>query len=506
MGYTIQLQWSYTPPAGRQISLADIVLPRVLEHHGLHTPTRSTIQFRTYRAQFPSGPLSSSSSASTVPDLASSSTPTQPQTHSRYLTSIATLPPPTPPSNNQHQSQTQAAAPPKVDDTAYLFLDDRTPQAPGKKPDNADNENEDEDEDDEGDVPLSKRKEGKGTITHEASMPNGGAVEPAQAGSGGRKDQPMEIDATGVEGQDKAVGGDSTTVEADADADADEDDFEIIDKPETIQSQPADTNHASTSTSAAAPGPTAVENGYNDNAQTSTSRKGKGKESSEGAADKVKVNPKKPHQRFRCIAVRPSHNVGPLLQSLLSPFVMGLTKSARATASTTSSLPTPTPLPGSTLLLTLLTFAPASPPSPPVILRVYILPNPTAGSIFLEAEYAAAGSAAGAGSGPSSSLPFNANGSGNNLDSQGRGDTWDWDDEQRHTGSSMVEVEQALKTFLAGCLVDGLIGGETKWISLNPHPNLIPGTGIAQDGWEGAERSKRSMFALAKTLRESGFI
>ncbi|WVF66635.1 hypothetical protein IAT40_001375 [Kwoniella sp. CBS 6097] len=487
MGYTLQLQWSYTPPAGRQISLADIVLPRVLEHHGLHTPQRSTIQFRTYRAQFPSSSSisTSSSSSSTVPDPNSvqsqqiSTSSTQPQTHSRYLTSITTLPPPNPPPNNQNQNQTQTQhSQPKIDDTAYLLLDDRTPQ-PRPQASGEDEEGEDDD------VPLSKRKEGKSSNgpanananASGSSGETGSATSTAeQRVETGEKDEPMviDVDVTTEEGKGKAANGTITMTQ-----DADEDDFEIIDKPKQS------TEH-STFSSNSAPG----EIGAHTQAQASSSKT----ENDKNGKEEVRAPRPRPHQRFRCIAVRPSSNVGPMLQSLLSPFVMGLTKSARATASTTSSLPTPTPLPGSTLLLTLLTFTPASPPSPPVILRVYILPNPTAGSIFLEAEYAAAAETSTTTSRTLFHRNVSLNGDRRNDDAGGAGDA-----------GSAAEVEEVLRTFLEGCLVDGLVG-ETKWVNLNSRQNGSMDSVNQEVGWEGIERSKRSMFALAKTLRESGFI
>lgn len=79
------------------------------------------------------------------------------------------------------------------------------------------------------------------------------------------------------------------------------------------------------------------------------------------------------------INVRPSSAVLPLLTSLLSPFVMGLTKTARAAASTTAEIPRPTTLPGTPLLLTSITFSDPS-------LTIHTLPSPTAPTIFLEAE------------------------------------------------------------------------------------------------------------------------
>ncbi|KIY37009.1 hypothetical protein I305_00098 [Cryptococcus gattii E566] len=161
-------------------------------------------------------------------------------------------------------------------------------------------------------------------------------------------------------------------------------------------------------------------------------------------------------RRFRCVAVRPPTAITPMLQSLLSPFVMGLTKAARTTASQTSSTPVPTSLPGSTLLMTVLTFNALPSPTPPVILRLYILPNQTATSIFLEGEYA--GSA---------------------------------------DGKSEEELEEEVKKYLEGCLIADLLG-ERRWIDCSRRHNWR--------AWNDAERNKHAMLTLAKTLRQGNFI
>lgn len=47
------------------------------------------------------------------------------------------------------------------------------------------------------------------------------------------------------------------------------------------------------------------------------------------SSDPIPLQMDEEGKRFRCVAVRPSTAVIPMLQSLLSPFVMGLTKAAR---------------------------------------------------------------------------------------------------------------------------------------------------------------------------------
>ncbi|RSH89504.1 hypothetical protein EHS25_002054 [Saitozyma podzolica] len=157
----------------------------------------------------------------------------------------------------------------------------------------------------------------------------------------------------------------------------------------------------------------------------------------------------KDKKRYQTLAVRPSAAVLPLLQNLLSPFVMGLTKSARAAASTTAETPRPTPLPGTSSILTSLTFPPLSSPSPPLALTIHNLPNASASTIFLEAEY---------------------------------------------EGSSDPSfAEPILREFLEGCVPGGI--GEIKFMS-------------SESGgeWTGIERSRRATEMLARTLREGGFI
>jgi hypothetical protein len=118
-------------------------------------------------------------------------------------------------------------------------------------------------------------------------------------------------------------------------------------------------------------------------------------------------------------------------------------------ASTTAETPRPTPLPGTSSILTSLTFPPLSSPSPPLALTIHNLPNASASTIFLEAEY---------------------------------------------EGSSDPSfAEPILREFLEGCVPGGI--GEIKFMS-------------SESGgeWTGIERSRRATEMLARTLREGGFI
>lgn len=121
---------------------------------------------------------------------------------------------------------------------------------------------------------------------------------------------------------------------------------------------------------------------------------------------------------------------------------MGLTKSARAAASTTAEIPRPTTLPGTPLAITSLTFSPPSAPHPPVTLTIHNLPSQTAASIFLEAE---------------------------------------------------CETEEVLRDFLAGCLPEG-VGGDVKYMGWDGE----------ESSWEGLERTRKASQMLVRLLRESG--
>ncbi|WVQ64392.1 uncharacterized protein L199_002558 [Kwoniella botswanensis] len=383
MGHTVQLQWSFNPPAGRQISLADIILPRILESYSLHTPARSTIQFRTYRSTFPSP----SSSTSTI-DTSSI------KTTSRYLTTITTLPNPLPPGINPNIPQDDNR---KEEDITYLFLDDRSVVVPPPQPQ------------------IQTSVNGTDQNTNQA---NGSTTTPHQTSQSQSQSQQIDIDKDTL----------------------DEDGFEIIDMP---KDKPSNSNTNGNTNIPIPPG-------SNDAPQMQSVPE---KESQQGH---------KESSRFKCLIVRPTSNVQPMLQSLLSPFVLGYTKSAKAAASTTSSpLPTPTPLPGTSLLLTVLTFNPYSDDGSSgytLRLKVFILPNPNATSIFLQVEY---------------------------------NDTSDLDSNEIENQNR----EQICKTFLAGCLIDGL-NDHRKWVSIYK----------SIDAPDELQRNKQSIFTLTRSLRESGFI
>ena len=91
-------------------------------------------------------------------------------------------------------------------------------------------------------------------------------------------------------------------------------------------------------------------------------------------------------RRFQTLAVRPASSAQTLLTNLLSPFVLGYTKAARAAASTTAEIARPTILPGSTMILTSTSFPIPLSPHPPVSLTIHNLPTATAASIFLEVD------------------------------------------------------------------------------------------------------------------------
>ncbi|ORX41249.1 hypothetical protein BD324DRAFT_648129 [Kockovaella imperatae] len=96
-----------------------------------------------------------------------------------------------------------------------------------------------------------------------------------------------------------------------------------------------------------------------------------------------------PRDKYKILAVKPSAVPLALLQNLMNPFVMGLSKSAKSAASATATQSSlvPTPLPGQSLLITSFAFPPLSPPGPQMVVTVHSLPAPTASSIFLEIEH-----------------------------------------------------------------------------------------------------------------------
>lgn len=163
--------------------------------------------------------------------------------------------------------------------------------------------------------------------------------------------------------------------------------------------------------------------------------------------DAADDRPKK--QRYKILAVKPATSVMPLLHSLLSPFALGLSKAARAAASTSSTPPQPTPVAGTALGLTTLAFPPTAHPLPALNLSVHILPNHAANTIFLEGEWDGGGGEAGT---------------------------------------------EVLREFLRGCVPD--VPGETKFLEWDEDVG----------DWSGVEKTRRVTKLLAQALRESGFI
>ncbi|RXK39628.1 hypothetical protein M231_03130 [Tremella mesenterica] len=94
----------------------------------------------------------------------------------------------------------------------------------------------------------------------------------------------------------------------------------------------------------------------------------------------------KEEARYRVLAVRPAENVGPILNNVMSGFVLGLSKAARQAARTTQESVRPTPLPGTTLLLPVLIFPSLSSSHPSISLTIYTVPKqpPT---LLLEAHW-----------------------------------------------------------------------------------------------------------------------
>ncbi|EKD01652.1 hypothetical protein A1Q2_04023 [Trichosporon asahii var. asahii CBS 8904] len=203
----------------------------------------------------------------------------------------------------------------------------------------------------------------------------------------------------------------------------------------------------------------------------------------DGVAPDPPAQPEKQERKHMMLAVRPATSVMPTLQQLLSPFVLGLSKSARVQASTTAQAAAPTPLSGTPFVLTSLAFPPAMGTTmPPVALSLHVLPGGTAQTIFLEAEWDAPLSGEGAVSG------------GRRESEAGRKDSAypvRVDTGFLETDSVAVGV---LKEFLDGCVPEA--GERRYWIWEREDP----------EGWVGIEKNKRTAFLLARALRESGFI
>jgi hypothetical protein len=130
---------------------------------------------------------------------------------------------------------------------------------------------------------------------------------------------------------------------------------------------------------------------------------------------------------------------------------LGLTKQSRAGASTTGQAAGPSPLQGSSLVITTLAFPPPSHPQPPLTLSVHILPN-AASTIFLEAEWEGA-------------APSDAN-------------------------------RAVLEEFLSGCVPDNVPG----------NGRVLVWDGEAAEGWTGIEKTRRMTTVLCRALRESNII
>jgi hypothetical protein len=206
-------------------------------------------------------------------------------------------------------------------------------------------------------------------------------------------------------------------------------------------------------------------------------------ETDPGRTDATIITRKRKRQ-YHTLAVKPAGAVIPMLQNLLSPLVMGVTKSARQVsplildhlsplliycsrlswltslqaASTTAQQAAPTPLSGIITSLQSFSFPALSSPQPPISLTFHSPPSQHSNTIFLEAEYADSSSESGA------------------LD----------------------VIETILKEFLLGCIPDHA-GGERRWWIWDE------GEG-SKDGWEGSERTRRATQLLGRCLRENGII
>ncbi|ORY23547.1 hypothetical protein BCR39DRAFT_549124 [Naematelia encephala] len=342
MGYTIILQWTLPPSPTRQLNLSEIISTRILTHYSLSSPTRSTVQFRTYR------------------------------TSSLELTTIMYSPP--------LPAVRDLVIQGVRDDTAYLFLEARH--------------------------------------TSTASQENGQS-----------------------EKQEDKIKAKTEVIEDDG--------FEIIDPPPPL-------SLSSTKTSTAVGGGTPVGDSGDNNASSS-------KPGVSGPGAKK--------ARYRIMAVRPAVSTVPMLQNLLSPLVLGLTKAARAAATTTgSSLPTPTPIPGTSHLLTSLTYPPLPTPLPTIRLTVHILPTTSSSSpqsIILEGEFVR-----------DTALPHS-----------------------RHSYQETI-----LRECLEGCIPVGT--GEIRWFTWDAKNDKDDENKHDDDekSWQGIERTRRASYLLAKCLKESSII
>ncbi|KAL1406930.1 hypothetical protein Q8F55_006342 [Vanrija albida] len=337
MGYAILMQW--TPAAQpRGSSISDLLLSRVLEHYNITHPLRSTIQFRTFRAAFPTDKIPALGDMTAAPPPSATRILTT-VTYSQSIPPVRDVPVP------------MGAR----DDVTYLFLEDR----------------------------------------------EGAAAAKAEEKKDEKKDEKKEDKKDSIE----------------------DDGFEIVDHPGMDVDAPPD----------------------------------KAAEKDEGAP-----KPRQP-SKYKILAVRPATLVMPTLHNLLSPFVLGLSKSARAAASTTAQAATPTPLTGTPLVLTTLAFPPTAHPQPALSLSVHILPNASAQTILLEGE---------------------------------------WEGARPEEGGG---AEAVLREFLLGCVPEGVVG-ETRFFTwAKDGGSEDPSLGGAE-GWVGVEKSRRMTMLLARALRESSFI
>lgn len=125
----------------------------------------------------------------------------------------------------------------------------------------------------------------------------------------------------------------------------------------------------------------------------------------------------------------------------------------------TAQQPIPVVLPGTSYLISSLHFPPLQSPYPSILLTMHNLGTPSPSAIYLEAEWL--------------------------------GDT---------KGISSDLIVNTLKEFLQGCLPEG-VGGEKRF-----HQWESETLKDVSLGWEGIERTKRSAFLLARSLRQGGMI
>lgn len=404
------MQW--TPAAPSRTSTSDLVLSRVLEHYNVRLPShppvspsrlglladvqithplRSSIQFRTFRATFPTP------TTDAVPSTSALSMPSGKTAPTRILTTVTysqQIPP------VRDVSVLSGAR----DDCTYLFLEDRgvpnllAPKRTSVAEEKAEVKGQEgEKTDKKTEVSKDEKKDDKKEDGHKDEKKEG---------------EPIEIKD-----------------------DLEEDGFEIIDAPKDDPAAPV----APVAPAQPAPAPSAGEPAPAP-APTPT------------PAEPIAPAPRQ-RQKFKTLAVKPATLVMPTLHNLLSPFVLGLSKQARAGASTTGQAAAPTPLSGTSMVITTLAFPAPAHPQPHIKLSAHILPN-SAATIFLEAEWD--------GPGP---------------------------------GAASQEV---IQEFLQGCIPDGVVG-DARFLAWEGEENGL-------DDWSGIERIRRVTSLLCRALRESNII